>query len=325
MLKKFFTTAAVGIVLAGAAGAAAAQYPDRPITLIVPWAAGGGTDAIARELAQGMQKRLGVRVSVINRAGGGGVIGHNAIATASKDGYTIGLATAELVTYYWTGNAKFTQKNFTPIGLINFDAGALQVSAKSPWKTADQMLAAIRKAPKGTYKMSGTAVGAAYHLAFAGFLKQHGIDPLKVTMVPSQGAAPGLQELAAGAVQIIPSSLPEGKTMIQAGLVRALAVFSDKRNPVFPGVPTAKQATGKAYDGGTWRGVVGPADMNPAAAKRLAAVVKSVYDSASFQAFMHKHGYGMRYLGPAAFRKFLETQQVQVGGVLKSLGLAKRG
>lgn len=321
MLKN--TLLAMAAVVA-TTGMAAAQYPDKPITMIVPWAAGGGTDAIARTLANGLHEKLGVPVTVVNRPGGAGVVGHNAMIEAPKDGYTIGLATAEMVTYYWTGNAKFTEKDFTPISLVNFDAGAFQVAANSPWKNVKEALADIKSHPKGTYKMSGSAVGSAYQIAFAGFLKQQGIDPLQVTMVPSQGAAPGFQQLVAGGVSIIPSSLPEGRTMMQAGQVKALAVFSDKRNPSFPDVPTAGEQTGTPYAGGTWRGVVGPKGMDPAAQKVLETAVKEVVKSKPFTDFMTKQGFGIEFLDAAAFGTFLADQQKTVGETLNAIGLATR-
>lgn len=321
MLKN--TLLAMAAVVA-TTGLAAAEYPEKPITMIVPWNAGGGTDAVARTLASGLEQELGVPVSVVNRSGGAGVVGHNAMVTAPKDGYTIGFATAEMLTYYWTGNAQFTDKDFTPVGLVNLDPGAFHVAADSPWTTVEDALTEISEQPEGTFKMSGTAIGAAYHLAFAGFLQQQGIDPLRVTMVPSQGAAPGFQELAAGGVQIIPSSLPEGKTMMQAGQSKALAVFADERNPAFPDVPTAAEQTGDAYAGGTWRGVVGPAGMDPAATEKLEAAVKTVYDSEAFQTFMTEQGFGAQYRNAADFGTFLADTLASNGEVMKSVGLSTR-
>ncbi|MEN9059797.1 Bug family tripartite tricarboxylate transporter substrate binding protein [Ponticoccus litoralis] len=321
MLKNTLLAMAAAVATTGMA---AAEYPEKPITMIVPWNAGGGTDAIARTLASGLESQLGVPVSVVNRSGGAGVVGHNAMVTAPTDGYTIGFATAEMLTYYWTGNAEFQADDFTPVALINFDPAAFHIAASSDWQNVEEAVAAIKADPEGTYKMSGAAVGAAYHLAFAGFLQQQGIDPLKVTMVPSQGAAPGFQELAAGGVQIIPSSLPEGKTMMDAGLSRAIAVFADERNASFPDVPTATEQTGTPYAGGTWRGVVGPADMDAAAVARLEEATKAVFESEAFQTFMAKQGFGAEFRGSEDFATFLNETQQSVGEVMKSIGLSQR-
>lgn len=321
MLKSTLLAMAAAVA---ATSVAAADYPEKPITMIVPWNAGGGTDAIARTLANGLEKELGVPVAVVNRSGGAGVVGHNAMVTAPKDGYTIGFATAEMLTYYWTGNAEFSVEDFTPLALVNFDESAFHIAADSSWENLDDAVAAIKNDPEGTYKMSGTAVGAAYHLAFAGFLQQQGVDPLRVTMVPSQGAAPGFQELAAGGVQIIPSSLPEGKTMMDAGLSRPIAVFADERNPSFPDVPTAAEQTGTPFAAGTWRGLVGPAEMDADAAQRLTEAAEVVFNSESFQSFMSQQGFGAQYRGGADFGEFLETTNESIGEVMQSIGLSKR-
>ena len=311
-------------VIALSAGAALAEYPERPISLIVPWNAGGGTDAIARILAAGLEQELGVTVGVVNKPGGGGVIGHAEMLSAQPDGYTIGFGTAELASYYWAGNAEFKATDFAPIGLVNIDPAAFQVSTDSPWTDAKAGLADIAAQPAGTYKMSGMGAGSAYHLAFAGFLKANGLDPLAVTLVPSQGAAPGFQELVSGGVQIIPSSLPEGLAMQQAGKVKALAVLSDTRNPAFPDVPTAGEATGVEFAGGTWRGVVGPQGLDPAVTEVLAAAVAKVATSEAFTTFMTEKGFGVVNLVPAEFGDCLAQQHEQFGTSMNDIGLAQR-
>lgn len=321
MLTRILISATVTAL---AAGAALADYPERPITLIVPWNAGGGTDAIARILAAGLEKELGVTVGVVNKPGGGGVIGHAEMLSVKPDGYTIGFGTAELASYYWAGNAEFKATDFAPIGLVNIDPAAFQVSTDSPWADARAGLADIGAQPAGTYKMSGMGAGSAYHLAFAGFLKANGVDPLAVTLVPSQGAAPGFQELASGGVQIIPSSLPEGLAMMQAGKVKALAVLAEARNPAFPDVPTAKEATGVDFAGGTWRGVVGPRGLDPAVTGTLATAVAKVAASEEFTTFMTEKGFGTANLGPEEFGAFLTGQHEQFGSIMNDLGIAQR-
>lgn len=317
-MKNLLLTALVAVSIS-----TYAKYPDQAITLIVPTSAGGGTDAIARAFAQGLKKELGVNVSVIDRPGAGGVIGHNAILRAKPDGYTIGLSIAEVATYKWIGNADFDVTQLTPIALLNFDASGFQVQQNSPWKNAKEALSAIKEAPKGTYKMSGVAIAAPYHLAFANFLKKNGIDPNKVTMIPSQGAAPGFQQMAAGVVQILPSSLPEGRAMMEAGRVKALAVLDSKRNPAFPDIPTAKEATGVEVVGGTWRGLIGPEGMNQEATKTLEAAAKKVYDSKNFQDFMNKQGYGMEFKDSAEFTTFIKEQSDNYHQLIDELGLGK--
>ncbi|KEQ02921.1 ABC transporter substrate-binding protein [Pseudorhizobium pelagicum] len=321
MLTKLTTTAAI---LAISAGAALAEYPEKPITLIVPWAAGGGTDAVARVLAGGLEKELGVSVNVVNKQGGGSVIGHSEMLTTNPDGYTLGFGTAELATFYWAGQADAKASDYTPIALVNFDSGAFHVSASSEYGDVKAALEAIKSQPAGTFKVTGTGTGAAYHLAFAGFLKANGLDPLAVTLVPSQGAAPGFQELAAGGVDFVLSSLPEGTAMMQANKSKPLAVFSDARIGAFPDVPTSEEATGVAFTGGTWRGVVGPQGLEPEVVKTLETAVLKVANSDEFQTFMEEKGFGVRVLDAQGFGDFLAEQHAQVGIIMNDLGIAQR-
>jgi len=323
-MKIIKTVALAAAFLAGVATSALAKYPERPITLIVPWAAGGGTDAVARALAAQMEKKLGTPVNVVNRTGGAGVIGHTEIVNARPDGYTIGLATAELGTYYWSATAPFTYEQVTPIALVNLDASAFNVAANSKWTDLRAALDDIKAAPKGTYKLSGMGPGAGYHLALSGLLHSEGIDPSKVTVVPSQGAAPGFQELASGGVQLVPSSLPEAKSMIDAGQVKTLAVLADKRLNAFPAVPTVEEAIGKPWVGGTWRGIVGPKGLPQDVASTLEGTVKKAWDSKEYQQFMADRGFGVIYRNSADFSMFLAEQHKGNGEIMKLLGLRQR-
>lgn len=314
------TTALIGLALM--AGPALADYPQRPLTMIVPWAAGGGTDAVGRMLAQELQAQLGQPVNVVNREGAGGIVGHTAMIEAAPDGYTIGLATAEITTYAAIGSSSITADRMTPIALVNFDAAAFNINASSPWQTVQEALADIGANP-GRYLASGFPVGAAYHLAFAGFMQAHGVDPLALTVVPSQGAAPGFQELAAGGVHVVPSSLPEARAMRDAGRVRTLAVLSAERLAQFPDVPTVEEATGTPAVGGTWRGIVGPAGLPDEVVTRLEAAVQAAFDSAAFQEFMANRGFGVQFMPSAEFGAFMASAAATNAEVIRALGLAQ--
>lgn len=320
-MKTLNIAAVMATMLTAMPGMAMADYPERPITMLVSWAAGGGTDAVARALAAQIEAELGTPVNVVNRTGGAGVVGHTEMVNARADGYTIGLASAELSTYYWSGTAQFTAKDVTPIALVNLDASAFNVGADSEWNDLRAALDAIAAAPAGTYKMSGMAPGAAYHLAFAGLLNAEGINPNNVTVVPSQGAAPGFQELAAGGVQIIPSSLPEAKAMRDAGQVKTLAVLADERLGAFPDVPTVKEAIGRDWAGGTWRGIVAPAGIPDEARDKLLKAVETAWNSDAFQSFMKERGFGVTWRGGDDFGAFLAQQHEQNGEIMGLLGL----
>jgi tripartite-type tricarboxylate transporter receptor subunit TctC len=320
MFKKLIAAAAVILSVAGAAQAA---WPERPITLIVPWATGGGTDAIARMIASGLEKQLGQPVNVVNRVGGSGIVGHTEMINARPDGYTIGFATGELATYYWNNTAPFKSDAFNPIALVNIDPAAVWVSAKSDWKTLPDLIAAIKKAPSGSFKITAP-IGAAYHLAVSDLLISQGIDPKSVPLVPSQGAAPGFQELASGGVHLAPFSLPEGKAMLEAGVVRPLATLSNSRHPNYPDVPTVKEAMGVDIAGGTWRSVVGPKALPADISNKLSDAVEKVVNTPEFKTFMTERGFGVAFEKQGAFSKFMANVQAKNGEVMKALGLRLR-
>jgi tripartite-type tricarboxylate transporter receptor subunit TctC len=301
-----------------------AQWPDRPVTVIVPYAAGGGTDATGRMLATLLEKELGKPFNVVNRAGGGGVTGHAAIAQAPPDGYTIGIMTFEISTYVHMGQSNVSYRDFTPVALYNFDPASFHVRTESPWKTAKDAIAAIKAEPT-KYKMSGGGgVGGSWHLATAGLFLKLGIDPTKVAIVPSNGAAPGMQELVAGGVDFIPCSVPEARPMIEAGKARSLYVQGTTRIPAFPDIPTVREAIGVDHLGGAWRAVVGPKGMPPEVVARLTAAVEKAYQSKEFRDFMASRGFGLDWKKGEEFARFLETNFNETGEVVKAVGLAKK-
>lgn len=310
------------LVAATASTASAADYPNKPVTLIVPWSAGGGTDAVGRQFAAGLQKELGQTVNVVNRTGGAGVVGHMAMKMARPDGYTLGLGTAEIATYQHIGTADISYEDFTPIALLNLDYASFTVNADSPWQTLDEALVDIADAPN-EYIVSGSAPGAAYHLSFAGFLDQQGIDPNTVSLVPSEGAAPGLQELAAGGVDMVFSSLPEIESMRASGRVRTLAVLANGRVDAFADVPSSKEVTGDDWSHGSWRGLVGPEGLPEDISQQLQEAAENVWNSEDFQSFMDGRGYGTVWEGAEGFEAFMAEQDSNNETIIDKLGLAQ--
>src|SRR5213083_504447 len=247
----------IAVLLFFAAAAAHAQYPQRPVQLIVPWGAGGGTDATARIIASLLERELKQPINVVNRTGGSGVVGHQAIASSPADGYTLGLITVEIAMMHWTGLTPLKPSDYTPIALVNSDPAGVSVRADASYKSVKDLLAAVKANP-GKFKASGTGQGGIWHLALAGMLKDLKVDPAAVPWVPSNGAAPGLQDLVAGGVEIVPCSLPEARSLIDAGKVKSLAVMSDAPAALYPNVPTLKAATGSDWKLGAWRGIAAP-------------------------------------------------------------------
>jgi tripartite-type tricarboxylate transporter receptor subunit TctC len=304
------------------AGAASAAYPERPLTLIVPWGAGGGTDATARIIGVLLEKELGQPINVVNRTGGSGVVGHSAIAQAAPDGYTIGIITVEIGMMHWQGLTELSGTSYTPVGLVNADPAGIQVRADSPYKSLNELVAAIKANP-GKFKASGTGQGGIWHLAIAGMLRDLKIDPASVPWVPSNGAAPGLQDLVAGGVEIVPCSLPEARSMIDAGKVRSLAIMADAPAALFPNVPTLKAAAGSTWSMAAWRGIAAPKNIPPEARDKLVAAIRKIVASKDYTDFMAKQGYGVIYAGPEDFVKFMAKSDIDLGATMKAVGIVK--
>jgi tripartite-type tricarboxylate transporter receptor subunit TctC len=321
-MKKFLAVVAATAFMVAANAVLAAGFPSRPVTLIVPWGAGGGTDAVARMLASLLEKDFGQPVNVVNRTGGSGVVGHQAIATAAPDGYTFGLITFEITQMHHQGLTQLNGASFTPIGLINVDPAAIQVNADLPYKTLPDLLDAIRKNP-GKLKAAGTARGGSWHLSLYGMLADLKIDPASVPWVPSVSNAAGLQELAAGGVDIVSGSHPEARALIEAGRVRSLAIMDEAPSQLFPRVPTLKAAAGSKWLSGVWRGIAAPKNLPKAIEERLIAAVKQAYDSKEYREFMTGRGFGMRYLPPQEFAALMAKTDAENGVLMKKFGMTQ--
>jgi tripartite-type tricarboxylate transporter receptor subunit TctC len=290
--------------------------------MIVPWGAGGGTDATARIIGSLMEKELGQPVTVVNRTGGSGVVGHAAIAASPPDGYTIGLATVEISMMHWQGLTELSGASYTPIGLVNADPAGIQVRSDAPYRNVQDLLAAIKANP-GKFKASGTGQGGIWHLALAGLLRDQKIDPASVPWVPSNGAAPGLQDMVAGGVEIAPVSLPEARSLIDAGKVKSLAIMNDKPSALYPNVPTLKSAIGSDWTMAAWRGIVAPKGLPVDIRNKLAATVQKVANSKEYQDFMASRGFGVVYAGPDDFGRFMAKSDAELGATMKAVGIAK--
>jgi len=319
---KFQHRAAVALAALVVSGVAAAAYPDRPITLIVPWGAGGGTDATARIIGTLLEKELKQPINVVNRTGGSGVVGHSAIAQSPADGYTIGLITVEIGMMHWQGLTDLKGSSYTPLGLVNADPAGLQVRADSPYKTVKDLVDAIKAEP-GKHKASGTGQGGIWHLALAGMLKDLKVDPAAAPWVPSNGAAPGLQDMVAGGVDIVPCSIPEARSLIDAGKVRSLAIMDSASPGLYPALPTLKSQTGSDWKMAAWRGMAAPKGLPKDVEATLVAAIKKVYDSKEYHDFMASRGFGVTYLAPSEFAAFMEKSTNDLGATMKAVGIVK--
>ena len=321
-MRAIARVVAVAIAALVPLAATAQNYPNRPITFVVPWGAGGGTDTTARYFATMMEKELGQPVNVVNRTGGGGVVGHSAIASAAPDGYTVGMITVEITMMHWQGLTDLAPTSYTPLALVNADPAGFTVQADSPFKSVKEVLD-YAKANPGKLKASGTGQGGIWHLALAGLLNETKIPQTAIPWVPSNGAAPAMQDLAAGGVQVVTCSLPEARALIEAGKAKPLAVMDSKRSSLFPNVPTMKEAAGSGWTVSAWRGIAGPKGLPKDVETKLVATIKKIADSKEFKDFASSKGYGTAWAAQAEFAKFMAKGDADMGVVMKAAGLIK--
>lgn len=294
-------------------------YPRGPVQLIVPWAAGGGTDSVARFIGEQLGKKLDTQVNVVNRTGGSGVVGHSAIANGQQDGSVIGLVTVELTMMHWQGLTKLSYQDVTPIGQVNADASGITVAADAPWENAKDLVAAAKENP-GELTASGTGRGGIWDVALKGMLIEAGAQPDAIRFVPSEGAAPALQELVAGGIDVSTASLVENKTMIEANKVKPIGVMAPERDPKYPDVQTLKEQ-GIDFEMSAWRGLAGPKGMDEKAAAELACHLKEIVAGKPYKDFMNKAGFGIVWRNAEEFKTFMAEQDKAKGEIMKKAGL----
>jgi tripartite-type tricarboxylate transporter receptor subunit TctC len=206
---------------------------------------------------------------------------------------------------------------------MNEDPAGVQVRADAGYDTLADLLEAIKAGDPGAMSASGTGQGGIWHLAIAGLLNDQGIDPAKVPWVPSEGAAPGLQDLVAGGVDIVPSSLVEARALIEADRVKSLAIMSPNRADLFPDVPTLNEAVGSDWAIGAWRGIVGPAGLPDDVAARLIEALDAVFNSDEYKEFMLGRGFGIRWASGDEFAGFMDQSNQALGDTMRAVGLVQ--
>ncbi len=320
-MNKLFAAAiaAVAVLVAGGLSAQA-EWPERPVTIIVPAGAGGGTDATGRLLAAQLKEIFGQNFNVVNQGQGGGVVGITNIVQAEPDGYTIGVL-YNFAHYKELGQADFEVGSFTPIAQYNFDPAGFNVKADSEYNNISEALDAIKADPEAFNIACGGGCGGSWPLAIATLMHDWGIDLGRVNMIPGEGAAAALQELAAGGVDVVPSSVPEAGALIGAGKVRGLAVFGTERLAAFPNIPTLQEETGLDFLAGAWRGVVAPAGLPQDIASKLETALKDIYESEEFQTAMISRGFGLTWRDSSEFEAFMNSETANVKTVISALGL----
>ena len=320
-MKKFRRAALAMATLALAAGPAFA-FPDRPVQLIVPWAAGGGMDAVMRIFANGLEAELKQPVTVINRTGGGGVTGHTAIATATADGYTIGGASPEISFFKTLGLGDLTPESIDMFSRVSLIPAGVTVKMDSPYKTIADFIKAVKESPKGTFTSSGTGMGGSWHVAAGGLMKAAGLPADQIRWVPSNGGAPALQDLAAGGISAFTGSPIEAKAMLDGGRVRTILLMTEERHPNFPDVPSAKEA-GLDWTYQNWFAIAAPKGVPADRRKILYEAAERTMKREDVRKGMADRGITPVWDTPAELQDYVKTFGERGNAVLKELGLAK--
>jgi len=297
-------------------------YPNRPITLVCPWAAGGGTDRVSRQVAAHLETELGVPVNVVNATGGKGVTGHSRGLCARPDGYTITMATLELAMMHWSGLTRLTPEDCVPLVSLNEDYAALFVRDDAPWHTLADLQRAIRARP-GELRASGTSTGGAWHLAVAGWLLQIGLPADAVNWISSTGAGPSLQGLLSGEYAMVCCSLPEAKPLYESGQIRTIGVMAPSRVAGFERVRTfAEQGTNWSLGG--WRALALPRGAPPEVVAVLMPALRRILTGhttvagTTFLQFMEQSGFDDTWRTGKSLNAFMKQSDRKLGKLLTS-------
>ncbi len=303
----------------GTIASAGATYPDKLVRIIVPFAAGGGTDVISRTLAQEMTKTLGVSVIIENKPGGGTILGTQTAAASDADGYTLVMATfAHAVNPSLNTKLPFdTFKDFAPVALVARSFNVVVVNPALPITSIADLIAEARAHPdKLNYGTFGTGTSA--HLAGELFKS---LAHVNLTTVPYKGAAPAITDLLGGQIQVMFTTVASAASLIASGQLRALAVTSAERSPAFPDLPTVAEAGVPGYVAESWYGLYAPAKTPPEIIARLNAAVAKAVQSPAFEKLKINEGLIMMGGPPDELDRYVRAQEARWRKVIEDANI----
>jgi tripartite-type tricarboxylate transporter receptor subunit TctC len=319
MLKSTGAVIGVALLAFAAAQPAAAAYPEKPITLVVPWAPGGTTDILARVLAEHMTRSLGQPAVVENKPGASGNIGSAIVARAKPDGYTllVGTMSTHAINPALMANMPFKGvEDFTPLAKIAFVLNTMVVHQSVPAKTVGEFIAHAKANPdKVAYASAGP--GSTNHLSAVLLERAAGI---KMLHVPYKGGAPAIADTAAGHVQLFFSAATQTMPHVKAGSVRLLGVTEAKRSSLVPETPTVGE-TVPGYELAVWYGAFGPAGMPAEIADRLNGEINRIMTLPDVKARMSGIGVDVLSESRAAFAEALKRDHERYGKLIRDLGI----
>lgn len=307
------------VLLLGGVAQAADNYPSKPVHILVPYAAGGAVDVLARTLSQALAKSWGQQPVVDNRPGAGGIVASRALTQAAPDGYTLILVASghPLNQFIYPSVPYDTFKDVTAITEVASSPLAIVVAKDSPYKTLGDLLEAAKKEPdKLSYGISGNGTSA--HLA--GELLKY-MSGAQIVSIPYKGGAPALTAVISGEIPLSINPLAEAIGQLEGGPVRALAVTSAERSKVLPNVPTVAESGVPGYDVSVWWGVLGPAKMPPEVVAKLEADLKTALQDQSVLSTLAKIGATPVGSTPKDFDAYMHAEATKWEPVLKAANI----
>lgn len=292
-------------------------FPNRPVSLLCPYAPGGGTDLLARGLARAAERELGETITVNNVTGGGGAVGFAAGLLAPADGYTVTAVTFELVSLPAQGLVPFSHRDFDLLMRLNMDPSALTVRSDLPVNTLEEFIAWA--ANQESVRIGNSGPGSVWHLAAAKLVEK---IPMPARFVPFGGAAPAVTALVGGHVDAVSVSPGEVRTQVLAGHLKVLAVMSEERVPFLPDVPTFRER-GVDLVFGTWRGLALPKGTPQPVREQLARAFRAAVESDELKTFAASAGLLLAPAEEESFARMVEEQDRSVRGLISKLGMVR--
>ncbi|MFY4261280.1 tripartite tricarboxylate transporter substrate binding protein [Achromobacter xylosoxidans] len=315
MLRSLLAAVALSV---GAASAAAA-YPDRPVVLVNPYAAGGPADVVARSLARALEKRLGQPVVVENKPGGGASIGTGFVARAKPDGYTLLLGTSagHVVTPLMQKTVYDGVKGFAFCSVVAVQPIMLVVNPSRGIRSVPELIARAKAEP-GKWSYGSAGVGGATHLGAELFQQVAGVQ---LNHIPYAGASPAVNDVVGGQTDLAMLNLSASLPFIRQGRLLALAYASDKRSPLLPDVPTLAEAGVAGADAATWYSLAAPAGTPADIVRTLSDAVRAVNDDPDYRRVMQEQAISLMALSPPEADAYVAKDQADMRRLLGTLGL----
>jgi tripartite-type tricarboxylate transporter receptor subunit TctC len=321
---KHAIASVIGLALAAVATppAQSQSYPSRPVTVMVPFAAGGGTDLLARVVTQHLGERLGKPFVIENRPGAGTTIAAMATVRAAADGYTLMQATSSTMAINVTMYKQLPYeplKDLTPVALLSVSPFILVVHNSFPAKSVQELIALARDKPNGLNYGSG-GLGSMHHLSTELLMNLTG---MRMTHVPYRATPPAMNDLLAGQIQVLFGDTTSVLPLVQQGQVRALAVSTSYRSDALPDVPTVVEAGVPGFESASWQMLVAPGATPADIVARLNAEVRAIFSEGAVKQELSRRGVGPMVTGPPdELQRFVKREIVRWGEIVKRAGVA---